>query len=93
MHGVDLMQESLSSNFFHELEDMKLKIEQQKKISSNREITIDTTIAGGFDPTVVKSATISLQCIRTIIENYKAGKQKCLFIGRRLEKQEQPLLW
>jgi type I restriction enzyme R subunit len=38
------------------LEEMKLKIEQQKKIASNKEITIDTTIAGGFDPTSEKNA-------------------------------------
>ncbi|GAP44846.1 helicase conserved C-terminal domain [Lentimicrobium saccharophilum] len=60
------------------LEEMKLKIEQQKKIASNKEITIDTTIAGGYDPTVGKERYYQLQCIRTIIENYKAGKQKML---------------
>ena len=60
------------------MEDMKLKIEQQRKIASNREITIDTTIAGGYDPTVGKDRYYQLQCIRTIIENYKSGKQKML---------------
>lgn len=65
------------SNFMS-LEEMKLKIEQQKKIASNKEITIDTTIAGGFDPTVGKERYYQLQCIRTIIDNYKAGKQKML---------------
>ena len=39
---------------FMTLEEMKLKVEQQKKISSSKEISIDTTIAGGFDPTVGK---------------------------------------
>ncbi len=63
---------------FMSLEEMKLKIEQQKKIASNKEITIDTTIAGGYDPTVGKERYYQLQCIRTIIENYKAGKQKML---------------
>ncbi|GAF05736.1 DEAD/DEAH box helicase family protein [Saccharicrinis fermentans] len=63
---------------FMTLEEMKLKIEQQKKIASNKEITIDTSIAGGFDPTVGKERYYQLQCIRTIIENYKAGKQKML---------------
>lgn len=63
---------------FMSLEEMKLKIEQQKKIASNKEITIDTTIAGGYDPTVGKDRYYQLQCIRTIIENYKAGKQKML---------------
>ena len=63
---------------FMSLEEMKLKIEQQKKIASNKEITIDTTIAGGYDPIVGKERYYQLQCIRTIIENYKAGKQKML---------------
>lgn len=63
---------------FMSLEEMKLKIEQQKKIASNKEITIDTTIAGGYDPTVGKERYYQLQCIRTIIENYKTGKQKML---------------
>jgi len=63
---------------FMTLEEMKLKIEQQKKIASNKEIVIDTTIAGGFDPTVGKERYYQLQCIRTIVENYKAGKQKLL---------------
>lgn len=63
---------------FMSLEEMKLKIEQQKKIASNKEITIDTTIAGGYDPIVGKERYYQLQCIRTIIKNYKAGKQKML---------------
>jgi len=65
-------------NGFMSLGEMKLKIEQQKKIISNREITIDTTIAGGFDKNIGKDRYYQLQCIRTIIDNYKAGKQKML---------------
>ena len=65
-------------NGFMTLEEMKLKIEQQKKIVSNHEINIDTTIAGGFDPIVGKVRYYQLQCIRTILKNYKAGKQKML---------------
>lgn len=63
---------------FMSLEEMKLKVEQHKKIASNKEITIDTTIAGGYDPTVGKERYYQLQCIRTVIDNYKAGKQKML---------------
>lgn len=63
---------------FMTLEEMKLKVEQHRKITSNKEIIIDTTIAGGFDPTVGKERYYQLQCIRTIIENYKSGKQKML---------------
>lgn len=63
---------------FMSLEDMKLKIEQKKKIDTNKEMTIDTTIAGGYDPDIGKERYYHLQCIRTIVENYKAGKQKML---------------
>lgn len=63
---------------FMTLEEMKLKIEQQKKIASNKEITIDTSIAGGFDINIGRERFYQLQCIRTIIENYKAGKPKML---------------
>ncbi|MCX6326033.1 MAG: DEAD/DEAH box helicase family protein [Bacteroidia bacterium] len=63
---------------FMSLEEMKLKVEQHRKISSKREVKIDTTIAGGFDTTVGKERYYQLQCIRTLIDNYKAGKQKML---------------
>lgn len=75
--GLDAGEFKQVTNFMS-LEEMKLKIEQQKKIASNKEITIDTTIAGGFDPSIGKERNYQLQCIRTIIENYKAGKQKML---------------
>jgi type I site-specific restriction endonuclease len=39
---------------FMTLEEMKLKIEQQKKITSNAPIEIDTKIAGGFDDSIGK---------------------------------------
>lgn len=75
--GLDAGEFKQVTNFMS-LEEMKLKVEQQKKIASNKEITIDTTIAGGFDTTIGKERDYQLQCIRTIIENYKAGKQKML---------------
>jgi len=75
--GLDAGEFKQVTNFMT-LEEMKLKIEQQKKIASNKEIIIDTNIAGGFDPIIGKERYYQLQCIRTIIENYKAGKQKML---------------
>lgn len=63
---------------FMSLEEMKVKIEQQKKINLTREIKIDETIAGGFDPTVGKERYYHGECIRTLIEKYKAGKNKML---------------
>jgi len=67
-----------SVNCYMTLEEMKLKIQQQKQINTNKEITIDITIAGGYDPDVGKDRYYQLQCIRTLVENYKAGKQKML---------------
>ncbi|HBX21970.1 MAG TPA: hypothetical protein DEF88_16175 [Porphyromonadaceae bacterium] len=63
---------------FMSLEEMKRKVEQQKKIVTNREIIIDTIISGGFDPSIGKERYYQLQCIRTIVDHYKAGKQKML---------------
>ncbi len=63
---------------FMTLEDMKLKIAQQTKIANNREVVIDTSIAGGYDPTVGKERYYQLECINAVISNYKAGKQKML---------------
>jgi type I site-specific restriction endonuclease len=63
---------------FMSLEEMKLKIEQQRKISSKQEVKIDTTIAGGFDSTVGKERYYQTDCIRILIDSYKAGKQKML---------------
>lgn len=65
-------------NNFMSLEEIKIKVEQHKKIQSDREIVIDTTIAGGYDPSVGKDRYYQLDCIRTIIEKYKTGKQKML---------------
>ncbi len=63
---------------FMSLEEMRAKIEKQKKIAANKEITIDTTIAGGYDPSIGKERYYQLQCIRTIIDSYKSGKQQML---------------
>ena len=63
---------------FMRLEDMKLKLEQQRKIAANQMIRIDTTIAGGFDNAIGKDRYYQLQCIREIIQGYKDGKQKML---------------
>lgn len=65
-------------NSFLSYEDIKIKIEQAKKISSLKTIEIDTMIAGGYDPTVGKERYYQLDCINTIIEKYRAGQQKML---------------
>lgn len=63
---------------FMSLEEMKIKLEQQKTISQTREIHIDTTIAGGFDPDVGKERYYQLDCIKTLIDKYRAGETKML---------------
>ena len=60
------------------LEEMKLKIEQERKISSSKEIEIDTSIAGGMDKIVGKERYYQRECIETLIKSYKEGKQKML---------------
>src|SRR3989339_1774713 len=63
---------------FMSLEEMKLKIEQERKKNLGKKIEIDTSIAGGMDKTVGKERYYQRECIETIIENYKQGKQKML---------------
>lgn len=63
---------------FMTLEEMKLKIEQERKINLDKEIEIDTSIAGGMDKTVGKERYYQRECIEALIENYKNGKQKML---------------
>lgn len=63
---------------FMSLEDMKVKVEQEKKKSKARKIEVDTRIAGGFDKIVGKDRYYQLDCINKLIDGYKAGKQKML---------------
>jgi len=66
------------ANGFLSLEQMKVKIEQQKKVVDVKEIKIDTTIAGGYDPNVGKERYYQLECINTLIDKYRAGETKML---------------
>jgi type I site-specific restriction endonuclease len=63
---------------FMSLEEMLLKIEQEKKKNLEREIKIDKAIVGGYDPAAGKERYFQTECVRTLIENYKAQKQKML---------------
>lgn len=65
-------------NGFMTLEEMKLKIEQAKKRDQEKEISIDKTIAGGYDPAAGKDRYFQTECIKTLIEKFRAGKQKML---------------
>ncbi len=65
-------------NSFMSLEEMLLKIEQAKKINLDREILIDKTIAGGFNPSCGKEMYFQTECIETLLQGFKQGKQKML---------------
>lgn len=60
------------------LEEMQLKIEQTKKINLDREITVDRGIAGGINPSHGKETYYQTECIQTLIQKFKEGKQKML---------------
>jgi type I restriction enzyme, R subunit len=60
------------------LEDMNLKIEQAKRINLSREVTIDKSIAGGMNPSSGKEMYFQTECIETLIQNFRDGKQKML---------------
>jgi type I restriction enzyme, R subunit len=66
------------ANSFMTLEEMQLKIEQNRKINLDREITIDKGIAGGINPSCGKETYYQTECIQTLIQKYKEGKQKML---------------
>ena len=63
---------------FMSLEDMKLKIEQGRQKQREQTITIDTTLAGGFDPAAGKERYYQLNCIRILLDRFRDGKMKML---------------
>ena len=65
-------------NNFMSYEEMKIKLEQERHAKSQSEIEIDTSIAGGYDSDIDKVRYYQLDCIKTIIEKFKVGKQKML---------------
>jgi len=63
---------------FMSLDEILLKIEQEKQKNLQKEIKIDTTIVGGYDPAAGKERYYQIECVKTLIEKYKAGKRKML---------------
>ena len=63
---------------FMNLDEMLLKVEKARQINLFREIIIDKSIAGGINPNCGKETYYQTECIETLIEKYKAGKQKML---------------
>jgi type I restriction enzyme R subunit len=65
-------------NGFMSMEEMKVKLIQQHNIKMCREIEVDTTIAGGFDPDINKERYYQKECIETLIDNYRDARQRML---------------
>ena len=63
---------------FMSLEEMLLKVEQEKKRNLQREIRIDKNIIGGYDPAAGKERYFQTECVQTLINGYKTGKSKML---------------
>jgi type I restriction enzyme R subunit len=63
---------------FMSMEEMKLKIEQGRQKQREQTITIDTTLAGGFDPAAGKDRYYQLDCIRILLDLFREGKMKML---------------
>ncbi len=63
---------------FMTLDEMLIKIEQDKRKKLTEKIEIDKTIVGGYDPAAGKERYYQLECVNTLIEKYKQGKQKML---------------
>jgi len=65
-------------NSLMSLEEMKLKIEQSRKMNLEREVVIDTGIAGGINPSHGKETYYQIECIQALLKKYREGKQKML---------------
>ncbi len=63
---------------FMALEEMLLKIEQDRNRNLQREIIIDNSIAGGFNQSCGKEMYFQSECIETLLAKYREGKLKML---------------
>ncbi len=75
--GVDAAEFRVVDGFMR-MEDMALRIEQERKRRQETEIAIDTTLAGGFDPAAGKERYYQLECIRLLLRLFREGKMKML---------------
>ena len=65
-------------NSFLSLEEMRIKIAQEQNRRQAREIAIDTTIAGGYDPAAGKERYYQLDCINALLAGLRDGRDKML---------------
>jgi type I site-specific restriction endonuclease len=65
-------------NSFLSLEDMNVRTAQEQKRRQAREIVIDRTIAGGFDPAAGKARYYQLDSINALLKGLREGRGKML---------------
>ena len=65
-------------NTFMSMEEMQSLINIEKRKRQSREIVIDKTIAGGFDPAAGKDRYYQIDCINSLIGGIKEGRDKML---------------
>lgn len=63
---------------FMTMEEMFLKVEQDKNKNLQRQIIIDKSIAGGFNQSCGKEMYFQTECIETLLAKYREGKLKIL---------------
>lgn len=66
------------------LEEMLLKVEQEKNKNLDRQIVIDKSIAGGFSQSCGKEMYFQTECIETFLAKYREGKRKMLVHMQRV---------
>ena len=67
-----------SVNSFLSLEDVRVRVTQEQKRRQEREIAIDKTIAGGYDPAAGKDRYYQLDCINALLAGLRKGSNKML---------------
>lgn len=65
-------------NSFLSLEDMRVKVSQEQKRRQEREIVIDKTIAGGYDPAAGKERYYQIDCINALLAGLREGRDRML---------------
>ena len=65
-------------NSFLSLEEMNVRAAQEEKRKQEREIVIDKTIAGGFDPAAGKVRYYQVECINALLKGLREGRGKML---------------
>lgn len=65
-------------NTFLSMEEVKVKIEQEKRRKQAKDIVIDISIAGGYDPAAGKERYYQIDCVKELLKGFREGSQKML---------------